>query len=136
MIPASGVPPVPVAATPAQLRVLSWCIDLALVVAAALLVSIASDVLGLLVGVVGGPAYYVLSETRGGTVGHRAARSRVIDTETGAAAPVTSLGIRLAVIGGLLLPLGIPFVVNAVLLLTRPGWAALQDVCSRSEVRR
>lgn len=136
MIPISGSAHAPTSATPAHLRVLSWVVDLGLLIAVSLLVSMGSDLLGLIVGVVGGPAYYVLSEARGGTIGHRLTGSRVVDTETTGAAPLTSLGIRLAVVGGMLLPLGIPFVANAVMTLMRPGWVPLHDVCSRSEVRR
>lgn len=129
-----GPPGVAVVTPP--IRWLSWAIDVGVVIVAAALVSLVSDMLGLLVGIVGGPAYYVLAEQRGGTLGHRATRVRVIDTETGLPAPLTSLGIRLAVVFGLVLPLAIPFVANAVLMVARPGWVSVHDLCARSEVRR
>lgn len=124
------------AAVPPQVRWLSWAIDLGVVVAGAVIVSLVSDVLGLVVGVVGGPAYYILAEGRGGTLGHRATNVRIVDAETGQAPTITSLGIRLTVLAGLMLPLMIPFFANAALMATRPGWVSIHDLCSRSEARR
>ncbi len=124
------------AVVPPVLRWLSWGVDLGVLVATALIVSLVSDVLGLIVGVAGGPAYYLVAERNGGTLGHRATKIRIIDTETNAEPSITSRGIRLAVIAGLLLPLGIPFLVNAVMLAVRPGWVSIHDLCSRSEARR
>ncbi|MGH9270537.1 MAG: RDD family protein [Ilumatobacteraceae bacterium] len=133
--PASLAPPRN--ASPWQ-RVASWLVDATVVGVAAVLLSAASQGLGALALVAGGPAYYVyLVGRRGaGTVGHQVVRLSVVDDRSGAAVGLRRAGTRCAVGIALVIPFAVGAAVSAAGMARRDDRRAWHDLASETSVVR
>lgn len=117
-------------------RVMSWAIDLAIVLFVSTLVGSAVGALGAIVLFVGGPMYYLaaVGHLGTGTVGHRLLGLQVVDGRSGGAIGLLRAALRLSVAVVTVVPWGIAALFSAIGMFRGDGRLAWHDHASQAVV--
>ncbi|MEO6126185.1 MAG: RDD family protein [Ilumatobacteraceae bacterium] len=117
-------------------RVLSWAIDLVIVLVASTLAGSASGAVGAIVLFVGGPMYYLaaVGHFGTGTVGHRLLGLQVVDSRSGGEIGLLRAGLRLSVAVLTVVPWGIASLFSAIGMFRGGRRLAWHDHASQAVV--
>jgi len=120
-----------------KFRLLSWLIDGAIVVVAFVAANAIHQLLGVAALALGVFAYYVLlvGGDRHATVGHQVAKLSVVDAESHEPIDVRTATLRAAVNAVLVLPFGLPLLLN-IPVHSRHQGALLHDLSTGTKVVR